>query len=102
MNRESELLRKWTLDTTTPSNFNSLVWRRIEARHGVNVAEVIGHWITELFARRAVAVAYLSLAVAFGLAFGHIQSRNILRERETQLEARYIQSVDPYAALGQQ
>ena len=98
MNRESELLRKWTLDTTTPSNFNSGVWRRIEARRGVNVADVIGHWISELFARRTVAVAYLSLAVVFGLTVAHVHSRNILRDRETQLEARYIQSVDPYAA----
>lgn len=96
MNRESELLRKWTLDTSTPANFNSLVWRRIEARRGVNVAEVIGHWLAELFARRAVAVAYLSLAVVFGLTVAQVQASKVLRERENQLQARYVQSVDPY------
>ncbi|MGZ8900682.1 MAG: hypothetical protein ACXW3Z_11355 [Limisphaerales bacterium] len=100
MNRESELLKEWKLDATAPSNFNSVVWRRIEARRSVNVAEVISHWMSELFAKRAVAFAYLSVAVVFGLTAAHFQSSNVLRERETQMETRYIQSVDPYALRG--
>ena len=100
MNRESELLKKWKLDATPPSNFNSAVWRRIEERRGVSIAEVIRHWVNELFARKAVAVAYLSIAVVFGLGVAHVQSTSVLREREIQLETSYIQSVDPYAPRG--
>lgn len=100
MNRESELLKEWKLDAAAPSNFNSVVWRRIEARRSVNVAEVISHWMSKLFAKRAVAFAYLSVAVLLGLTAAHVQSSNVLRERETQLETRYIQSVDPYALRG--
>jgi hypothetical protein len=97
MNRESELLKKWTVDASVPSNFNSVVWRRIEERRRVSVAEVIGQWLTEVFSRPAVAVAYVSLAVVLGLAAAQIQSSKVLRERDSQLEARYVQSVDPYA-----
>jgi hypothetical protein len=97
MNPESELLKKWKLDATPPSNFNSIVWRRIEERRGVSVADAMRHWVSELFARRAVAVAYLSLAFVFGLGAAHIQSSRVLRERDSQLEARYVQSIDPYA-----
>jgi hypothetical protein len=97
MNRESELLKNWTLDAAVPANFNSVVWRRIEERRRVSVAEAIQHWISELFARRAIAFAYLSLAVVIGLATAQVQSSKVLRERESQLEARYVQSIDPYA-----
>ena len=97
MNRESELLKEWTLDAAAPTNFNSVVWRRIEDRRCVSVAEAMRHWVSELFARRAVAFAYLSLAVVFGLGAAHIQSSKVLRERDSQLEARYVQSIDPYA-----
>ena len=80
-----------------PADFNSVVWRRIEARRGVNVGEVLREWISELFAKRAVAIAYLSVAVVVGLSAAHVQAGKVLRERETQLATRYIQSVDPYA-----
>ena len=97
MNRESELLKKWKLEAGVPADFNSAVWRRIEARREVNVGEVIREWISELFARRAVAIAYLSFAVLVGLSAAHVQAGKVLRERETQLATRYVQSVDPYA-----
>ena len=96
MNRESEFLKKWSLDATVPASFNSAVWRRIEARRRVSVPEAILHWINELFARRPVAVAYLSIAVALGLAAGQVRASKVLQEREGQLQARYVQSVDPY------
>lgn len=97
MKSESELLKQWRLDASAPANFNSVVWRRIEERRMVSGREAIIQWMNELFARRAVAFAYLSLAVLFGLSAAHVQSTNLLRERETQLQAQYIQSVDPYA-----
>jgi hypothetical protein len=97
MNRESELLKKWTLDASVPTNFNSVVWRRIEERRRVGVAEAIQRWVTEVFAKPAVAVAYLSLTVVVGLAAAQVQSSKALRLRDSQLEALYVQSVDPYA-----
>ena len=97
MNRESELLKKWSVDASVPTNFNSVVWRRIEACKRVSVAEAFRQWILEQFARPAVAVAYLSMELAVGLAAAHVQSSKVLRERDSQLEARYVQSVDPYA-----
>jgi hypothetical protein len=98
MNRESELLKKWTLDASAPANFNSAVWRRIEERRRVSVADALRQWMAEVFARPAVAVAYVSLAVMVGLGAAHVQSSKMLRERDSQLEARYVQSVDPYAS----
>ena len=97
MNRESELLRKWSVDASVPTNFNSAVWRRIEARKRVSVAEAIRPWIAEQFAKPAVTVAYVSMALVVGLAAAHVQSSKVLRDRDSQLETRYVQSVDPYA-----
>ena len=98
MKRESQLLKEWTLDAAAPTNFNSVVWRRIEERRRVSVAEALRHWIGELFARRVVAVAYMSVAVVIGLAAAQVQSSRVLRERDSQLQARYVQSIDPYAS----
>ena len=97
MNLESELLKKWKLDESTPTNFNAVVWRRIEERRPVSIAAVIGQWVNELFAKRAVAVAYLSLTVVLGLATAQVQASKVLRDREREVQARYLQSVDPYA-----
>jgi len=97
MNRESELLKKWKLDASAPANFNAVVWRRIEARRPVSIADAIGDWVKELFAKRAVAFAYLSLTVVLGLATAQMQASKVLRNRESQVQARYLQSVDPYA-----
>jgi len=97
MNRESELLKKWTVDVSVSTNFNAVVWRRIEERRTISVAEAIRQWLTEVFARPAVAVAYLSVTLVAGLAVAQVQSSKVLRERDSQLEARYVQSVDPYA-----
>jgi hypothetical protein len=97
MNPESELLKKWALDASVPSNFNSVVWRRLEAHRCVSILEAIRQWLTELFARPTVAFAYLSVALVIGLAAGQVQSLKVIRERDSQLEARYVQSVDPYS-----
>jgi hypothetical protein len=96
MNRESEMLKKWTLDTATPTNFNSVVWRRIEERRQISGVEAIRLWINQLFAKQSVAVAYLSLAVVFGLAVAQVQASKVIQERASQIQARYVQSVDPY------
>lgn len=97
MEREPELLKKWTVEASVPTNFNSVVWRRIEERRRVGVAEAIQQWFTELFARPAVALAYLSITLLVGLAAAQVQSSKVLRERASEWEARYVQSVDPYA-----
>ena len=90
-------MKKWSIDASVPTNFNSVVWWRIEACKRVSVAEAIRQWLAAQFARPAVAAAYLSIAVAAGLAAAHVQSSNVLRDRDSELEARYVQSVDPYA-----
>ena len=97
MKREPELLKQWTVDATVPANFNSAVWRRIEDRRPIRLTEAMRQFTRELFARRVVVGSYLTIAVAVGLAAAHVQSSKVLRDRDSQLEARYVQSVDPYA-----
>ena len=97
MNRESELLKEWKLEAAVPTSFNSTVWRRIEDRRQVSVTEAVRAWAAGLFAKRAVVASYFTLTVAIGLAAAHVQSSRVLNDRAEQLEARYVQSVDPYA-----
>lgn len=97
MNPEFDRLKEWTLNAAVPTNFNSAVWKRIESKRQGSLTEALRFWTAELFGRRAVVASYLTLTVAFGLAAAHVQSSRVLSDHSRQLEARYVQSVDPYA-----
>lgn len=93
----SDLLSEWRLDTTTPANFDSGVWRRIEAQKPVSTWTVLSAWFSEVFSRPAVAVSYVAVAMVLGVAVGQIHSSKEIQNAELQAKARYIQTIDPYA-----
>jgi hypothetical protein len=95
MKDESELLKKWTLNASVPAHFNAAVWRKIEERRRASILETMRLWINKIFTRLAVALGYLSLAVAFGLTLAEVQASKLLRERRGQLQAVYLRSLDP-------
>jgi hypothetical protein len=97
-NAEKKLLNEWNVEAKLPATFNSQVWRRIEQRQQAGLRASIARWVEALFARPASAAAFATVAILAGLVGGHLHGSANLRAETTQWEARYLQSVDPYAS----
>ena len=86
------------MTTPLPPRFQEQVWKRIERAEapGVSLAETLRTWLAAWFAQPAFAVAYVTAILAAGLALGFKQAQDKTAKWDRQLEARYVQSVDPY------
>ena len=91
-------LQNWRVTTPLPPRFQEGVWKRIESAElpGTSVAGALRAWFTTAFARPAFAVAYVSVLLVAGLAIGFVQASHKAARWDRQLEARYVQSIDPY------
>ena len=92
------LLQEWRVTEPLPPRFRDRVWRRIESANtrGVTLWEVFKAWTEQTFARPAVAIAYVSVLVVVGTAFGVKEARDESARVHNQLSARYVQALDPY------
>jgi hypothetical protein len=95
--RTRELLKQWNIEIKVPANFNSAVWRRIENSGSTSLARTLAAWFNGLFARPAVALSYVVIALVAGLTAGQARASRDLQHSELQLKSKYLQSVDPYA-----
>lgn len=91
-------LQEWRVTTPLPPRFQEQVWKRIERAEapGLTLWDALRGWFTMAFARPAFAVAYVSVLLVTGLALGFVQASHKAASWERQLEARYVQSIDPY------
>ena len=96
-NSLNQLLNEWQVDSAPPPNFDSVVWRRLEKAQPFDMGAWISDGIANLFAKPAVAVSYVAIAVGLGLAAGQVHASRELRTAELAAKSRYIQAVDPYA-----
>ena len=92
------LLREWRVTEPLPPRFQDRVWRRIESANprGVTLWELFKTWTEQTFARPAVAIVYVTALVVMGTIFGLRQAQTESTRVQHQLEARYVQSIDPY------
>jgi len=98
----SAALRTWKVSEPLPPRFQEQVWSRIEraeASRGVWLTSVI-IFVERLFARPALAYAYALLLLTLGLTGGYLTAQQQEFKMETQLAARYVQSIDPYQKSG--
>lgn len=107
MNREEnndeklkDVLRTWSVQMPLPPRFQENVWRRIEAAERVEQAPswwpLFVHWLSQVVARPAVAVAYVSVLAVIGGTFALKQVQDKSAHLESRLGQRYVQSVDPF------
>jgi hypothetical protein len=102
MNRsENNPLKEWKLDASVPPNFNSAVWRKIEARSTQSMPKVFAAWIERHFAKPSVAFSYAVVTLMIGLGAGQFHASQEVRKTTLSLEARYVQSIDPYTITSQ-
>jgi len=96
-------LREWRVNASLPARFQEQVWRRIEHEEPATQA---GAWlifqelIEGVFARRRLALSYLTMALVVGSAAGYWQGKEQAAGQESSLGQQYIQSVDPYQKHG--
>jgi hypothetical protein len=91
-------LQEWRVTTPLPPRFQEQVWKRIERAEvpRVSLADVLRTRLTAWFAQPAFAVAYVGVLIVAGLALGFKQAQDKTEKWDRQLEARYVQSIDPY------
>lgn len=92
------LLQEWRVTSALPPRFGEQVWKRIERAEvpSISLGDAVRAWFAMAFARPVFAVAYVSALLVLGLALGFVQASNKATSLERQLEARYVQSIDPY------
>ena len=95
----SNALGAWRVTESLPPRFQERVWSRIEQAESVRVAspwEQVANWLNQLFARPAVATAYIAVLLTAGLAAGYLKANADGAKMQGDLAARYVQTVDPF------
>ena len=104
MNMNDELKKKltlWKVQPEIPPGFRRGVWNRIAAREAKSSKVLFGSllaipWLTT---PRLAACAF-AVSVLTGTGLGLIESASANTESWKTLEAKYVQSIDPYQHLG--
>ena len=93
-------LRAWRVETPLPRNFKRDVWQRIAARQKQpEYWSVFADWILGLLARPGLALAYAVLVLVLGGGSGYLAGTGHKGHRDSELMARYVQTIDPYQSL---
>ena len=96
-----QVLREWTVDTPLPPRFQEQVWRRIaraETQAESTVWARLLHLVEVVLPRPKVAVSYVTILLASGVAVGSWAAQVKSRRLDADLSLRYVQSVAPYRA----
>src|ERR1041385_3169294 len=96
-----DALHEWRVDAALPPRFPERVWQRIARTEAVRTGALRTgwwQWFDALLARRGIAVSYVVLWLLVGVCVGAWQARHQAARMEGDLEARYLQTVDPYLA----
>jgi hypothetical protein len=97
-----EKLAAWRVEARLPEDFQQRVWKRIAAREAANIDSA---WLTELriFAARFSVPRLALTAVAAGLLIGTtagvVEASRWNSATWNRLEAKYVQSIDPYQRI---
>jgi hypothetical protein len=92
------LLQEWRVTAPLPPRFNEQVWKRIERADviSVSVVEIVREWLFAALARPKYALAYVTALLLLGSSVGLLQANQKAAHWERELQARYVQSIDPY------
>ena len=100
-----EKLAAWRIEAQLPRDFRQRVWKRIAVREAANVDPPWLIWLkSRLISATRVSVPRLALtAVVVGLLIGTttgvIEASRWNSATWNRLEARYVQSIDPYQRI---
>jgi hypothetical protein len=93
-----KLLSEWRVNARLPARFQEQVWKRIENTElqTPNLWTLIWNRMGATLTRPAFTVAYLAMLLLIGALAGHQQGQSKTERVRSDMQARYIQMVDPY------
>ena len=94
-----ESLQAWKITAPLPPRFQEQVWHRIERQQSsstVSIWPIIKAWLRQSVVHPAYALAYATILLVLGLATGFARAQQENARVSQMIEARYVQSVDPY------
>jgi hypothetical protein len=100
-----EKLAAWQVEAQLPHDFKQRVWKRIAVREAANVDPPWVTWLkSRLISAMRVSVPRLALtAVVVGLLIGTttgvVEASRWNSATWNRLEAKYVQSIDPYQRI---
>lgn len=95
----SGVLRAWSPKAELPARFQAGVWRRIadaDVAAGSGFWETIRQWLEVRVNRPAAAGVFVAALMGLGVTAGYWHARLDSAQTESALQARYLQSVDPF------
>ena len=100
-----EKLAAWRIEAQLPRDFQQRVWKRIATREAGNVDPPWLTWLGSLLiSATQVSVPWLALtSIAIGLLIGSttgvVEASRWNSATWNHLEAKYVQSIDPYQRI---
>jgi hypothetical protein len=100
-----EKLAAWRIEAQLPRDFQQHVWKRIAVREAANVDPPWSTWLkSHLISATRVSVPRLALAAAvvgllIGTTTGVVEASRWNSATWNRLEAKYVQSIDPYQRI---
>jgi hypothetical protein len=105
---DSELREKlavWQVEAELPPDFQQRVWKRIATRETGNVDPPWLIWLgshlisTKLVSVPRLAVTAIAIGLLIGTTTGVVEASRWNSATWNRLEAKYVQSIDPYQRL---
>jgi hypothetical protein len=97
-----EKLAAWRIEARLPEDFQQRVWKRIAVREAANVDSPSLTWLRILTARFSVprlALAAVGAGLLIGTTTGVVEASRWNSVTWNRLEAKYVQSIDPYQRI---
>ena len=95
----SKLLGAWKTDAQLPPRFQEAVWQRVERAQPyakIPLWQVLASRLEAAFCRPALASTYIAALLFAGLGAGYWHAGDKTAQANSELRARYVQTVDPY------
>jgi hypothetical protein len=89
-------LALWEVRPEIPPDFQRNVWQKIAVRESMPKLPLFGNWNISWLRTPALATCFIILGGLAGTGFGLIESSQANSRNWKSLEAKYVQSIDPY------
>jgi hypothetical protein len=97
-----EKLAAWRIEARLPEDFQQRVWKRIAVREAASIDSPSLTWLRILAARFSVprlALAAVAAGLFIGATTGVVEASRWNSATWNRLEAKYVQSIDPYQRI---
>lgn len=103
MNTDENLKRQlsaWEVEVEVPSRFQADVWAQIaaqESAQGSSLWDRLSDWFVTEFYKPHMAAAAIAFALTLGVGTAYIKAQDSKATLGKQLEARYMETINPLA-----